>query len=46
MRIVKPGYEILTELPENPVDFIKIIERAARVCYKSEGRLRKCWFHY
>ena len=40
MNLVKPGYEIISELPENPVEFLKVIERAARVCYKSEGLIK------
>ena len=37
MRIIKAGYEILTELNESV--FLKTIERVARTCYKSEERI-------
>ena len=38
MKIVKPGYEILTNISEDGLEELKAIERAARTCYKSEGR--------
>lgn len=36
MRIVKPGYEIMT--PIDGVQILKHIEACGRVCYKSEGK--------
>lgn len=38
MKIVEPGYEILSEISEDGMKELKAIERAARTCYKSEGR--------
>ena len=48
MRIVEPGYEIVVFHPEEDM---KCIERAARLCYKSEvlrdARLAKrCYIKY
>jgi len=37
MKIVKAGYEILT--PINRVEFLKALEIAGRVCYKSEDKI-------
>jgi len=37
MKIIKPGYEILTPLDGTAV--LKHIERVGRVCYKSEDRI-------
>lgn len=37
MKLNKPGYEILTDI--KGIDFLKFIELAARVCYKSEDRI-------
>ena len=39
MRIIKPGYEILTDISEGGIDELKMIERIGRVCYKSEGKI-------
>ena len=39
MRIIQPTYEILTPLSEGGVQELQRIERAARVCYKSEDRI-------
>lgn len=38
MRIVDPGYEIIVFHPEEDM---KCIERAARLCYKSEERIKE-----
>lgn len=38
MKIIKPGYEIL-DLPKDPREIYKKIERAGRTCYKSEDRI-------
>ena len=37
MKLVKPGYEILT--PVDGISELKLIERAARTCYKSENAI-------
>lgn len=37
MRIIKPSFEILDEM--NGEELLKKIERAGRVCYKSEARI-------
>lgn len=37
MKIVKPGFEILT--PINGAGILKAIEQAGRVCYKSEDKI-------
>ncbi|HEY3379723.1 MAG TPA: FAD-dependent thymidylate synthase [Armatimonadota bacterium] len=37
MRIIKPGYELLTAVDETAV--YRAIERAARTCYRSEERI-------
>lgn len=37
MKIVKPKYEILTNISDGGIAELKAIERVARVCYKSEG---------
>ena len=39
MRIIKPYYTILTDISEGGLDELKMIERIARVCYKSEGKI-------
>jgi len=39
MRIVDAGYEILTDISENGQKELEQIEKIARVCYKSEGRI-------
>lgn len=38
MKIVDPGYDILTKISEGGLEELQAIERAARTCYKSEGR--------
>lgn len=38
MKLIKPSYEILPQ-PEGLGGVYKQIERAARVCYKSEGKI-------
>jgi thymidylate synthase (FAD) len=37
MRIIKPNYEILSEI--NGVEMLKHIEKIGRVCYKSEDKI-------
>lgn len=37
MKIIKPGYEIIP----NDMDILKKIEMVARVCYKSEDRIKE-----
>lgn len=37
MRIIEPGYEILTEISEGGIKELQHIEKIARVCYKSES---------
>ena len=39
MNILKPSYEILTEISEGAVNELKHIEKIARKCYKSEGAI-------
>ena len=39
MILVKPSYEILTEIDYNKI--LKNIERAGRTCYKSEDKITK-----
>ena len=39
MKIVKPGYEILTKI--NSASILKSIEKAGRTCYKSESKITK-----
>ena len=41
MRIVNSGYKILTPISAGGIDELKMIELAARTCYKSEGRIRE-----
>ena len=41
MRIVDPSYEIMTPISEGGIEELKMIERAARTCYKSEARMRE-----
>lgn len=38
MKVVQQSYEILTDLT-NPINILKDIERAGRVCYKSENNI-------
>jgi thymidylate synthase (FAD) len=37
MKIVQPSAKILTT--EDPIDILKRVERCARLCYKSEGKI-------
>lgn len=39
MRIIDPGYEILTPISEGGMDELKMLEKIARVCYKSESHI-------
>ena len=39
MKIIDPGYEILTPISEGGMDELKILEKIARVCYKSESHI-------
>ncbi|MBQ8567634.1 MAG: FAD-dependent thymidylate synthase [Oscillospiraceae bacterium] len=39
MKLVKPYYEILTDISEGAKDELMHIERIGRVCYKSEDRI-------
>jgi len=39
MRIIKPGYEIMTDISPYATLELEAIERAARTCYKSEGKI-------
>lgn len=37
MKIIKPGYKILTEISDGGIKELQHIEKIARVCYKSES---------
>lgn len=39
MKIIKPGYEIWTDISEGGIKELQHIERVARTCYKSEDRI-------
>lgn len=39
MKIVEPSYKIMSELSEDGLKELQMIEKAARTCYKSEGRI-------
>ena len=39
MKIVNPSYEILSRISSNGSKELKMIELAARTCYKSEGKI-------
>lgn len=39
MRIIKPGYTILTPISEGGIEELQKIELAARTCYKSEDKI-------
>ena len=39
MIVIKPYYEILTEISDNGIKELQKIEKAARVCYKSEDKI-------
>lgn len=39
MKIIEPGYTILTRISDGGIDELKHIEKIARVCYKSEDKI-------
>ena len=39
MRIVKPSFEIISMTGGSPLELLKVIEQAGRVCYKSEDKI-------
>lgn len=39
MKIIEPGYEILTEISEGGIKELQHIEKIGRVCYKSESKI-------
>lgn len=39
MNIIKPTYEILTPISDDGIQELQFIEKAARICYKSEDRI-------
>ena len=39
MKIIKPSYEIRTDIPGNGIWVLKDLEEDARTCYKSEDRI-------
>ena len=39
MKIIKPSYEILTDISEGGIKELQRIERIGRICYKSEGKI-------
>ena len=39
MNIIKPTYEILTPISDGGIKELQFIEKAARICYKSEDRI-------
>ena len=39
MKIIEPAFEIIDEI--NGEELLKKIEKAGRVCYKSEGKITK-----
>ena len=39
MRVIEPGYEILTEISEGGIKELQHIEKIGRVCYKSEDKI-------
>lgn len=39
MRILKPSYDILTDISEGAIDELKLIEKIGRTCYKSEDHI-------
>lgn len=41
MRIVNPGYEIMTPISEGGIEELKKLERIARICYKSEDKIKE-----
>lgn len=41
MKIVEPSYEILTDISKDGIRELQQIERVARVCYKSEDKIKE-----
>lgn len=41
MKFVNPSYEILTEISKDGIKELQQIERVARVCYKSEDKIKE-----
>ena len=39
MRIIKAGYEVLTQISEGGINELRHIEQIGRVCYKSEDKI-------
>lgn len=39
MKVIDPGYEILTPISEGGMDELKMLEKIARTCYKSESHI-------
>lgn len=39
MKVIDPGYEILTPISEGGMEELKMLEKIARVCYKSESHI-------
>jgi hypothetical protein len=39
MKIIKPYYEILTDISDGGIKELQFIEQAARTCYKSEDKI-------
>lgn len=39
MKIIKAGYEILTNISDGGIEELQHIEKIGRVCYKSEDKI-------
>ena len=39
MKIIKPSFEIINMTGGSPLELLKVIEQAGRVCYKSEDKI-------
>ena len=39
MKIIKPSFEIINVTGGSPLELLKVIEQAGRVCYKSEDKI-------
>ena len=39
MKVIKPTYEILTDISDGGIEELQFIEKIGRVCYKSEDRI-------
>lgn len=39
MKVIKPSYEIMSEISEGGIKELQLIERIGRVCYKSEDKI-------